>query len=94
MTLCLSCGQELPETRCGARLTPLKIQIFDTVKRAAMTGVTTEDLFQIVFADRDVSIQSLKSHIWQIDEAIAGHGYRIVSRDRRWVLMRFKGCRR
>jgi hypothetical protein len=88
MTCCRECGQELPETRLGARLSPLKTHIFDVVKRAAATGVTSEELFAIVFADRgDITINTLKSHIWQINDALEDAGFRIVSRDRRWVLV-------
>jgi hypothetical protein len=87
MTCCPTCGRQMPEKRLGVQLTQLKARIFDAVKRASTTGITSEDLFAIVFADRDdITINTLKAHVQQINEAIEGTGFRIVSRDRRWVL--------
>jgi hypothetical protein len=87
MTCCHECGQELSEIRLDVRLTPLKVRLFDVIKRAAAGGIISEDLFEIVIADRgDITISNLKSHIWQINNAIKDTGFRIMSRDRHWIL--------
>ena len=77
---CQYCGQTLPETGLGARLTPFKARVFDTVQRAGVDGISAEDLFSIAFYDhpRDVKRTCLKSHIMQINDAIEDSGYKII----------------
>jgi hypothetical protein len=59
------------------------------IKRAGTTGIASEDLLTIVFADREeVAISTLKAHVNQINEAIEGSGYRIKSINRCWVLVK------
>jgi hypothetical protein len=84
---CAHCGQALPETRLGARLTPLKARIFDIITRAGVDGISASDLFDIVFAEGQ-SRETLKAHIWQINDLIADEGYRIKGRDSYYALVR------
>jgi hypothetical protein len=74
--LCPHCGQALPETRLGVRLTPLKASIFDLVKRAGPDGILSSELQARIGTKTRAS---LKSHIWQINDAIGEVGYRIVN---------------
>lgn len=78
MKCCPCCGQPLPEKRLGVRMTPLKACIFDLVKRAGERGIFTAELQARVFTNGQ-SPETLKAHIWQINDAIADEGYRIKS---------------
>jgi hypothetical protein len=79
---CNYCGQTLPETRMGVRLTPLKARILDVVTRAGPDGISARDLFGIVFESGERSRETLKAHVWQINDAIADEaGYRIAGTD-------------
>jgi len=67
--------------RLGVPLTPLKARLFDAVSRAGPDGISGDDLFTIVFSERRASRMSgLKSHVWQINTAIALAGWRIDGR--------------
>ena len=76
--ICTHCGQALPEMRLGVRLTPLKARIFDLIKRAGPAGVFSDELHVMIFS-KGRSKETLKAHIWQINELIADEGYRIKS---------------
>jgi hypothetical protein len=76
---CHYCGQALPETRLGVRLTPLKARIFDLIQRGGDDGITSADLFNIVFSDGGHSRETLKAHVYQINELIENEGYRITN---------------
>jgi hypothetical protein len=76
---CHYCGQGLPEVRLGVRLTPLKARIFDLIQRGGDDGITSADLFDIAFSDGEHSRETLKAHIYQINELIEDEGYRIVN---------------
>jgi hypothetical protein len=86
---CPTCHRPMPpETRAGVRLTPLKARIFDVIRRAGVDGISAVDINAIVF-DRRASLDTVKAHVWQINElldetgiAIRGGGgsFRIVER--------------
>lgn len=78
MKCCPCCGQPLPEKRLGVRMTPLKARIFDLVKYAGDQGILTAELQARVFI-KGQSPETLKAHIWQINDMIADEGYRIKS---------------
>ena len=83
--LCERCGRAL---RNGLWMPPTKAAIFDKVAAAADVGVTTADLMQLpVFADRRVTAVSVKSHIWQLNEILQERHCRVISIDRRYVLV-------
>ncbi len=82
---CPHCGQALPETRLGVRLTPLKARIFDIITRAGPDGISASDLFDIVCTEGQ-SRETLKSHVWQINDLIEDEGYRIKGRDSYYAL--------
>ena len=86
MKSCPHCGQPLPETRLGVRLTPHKARIFDAVKRAR-DGILASDLADVVCTDNQ-SRKALKSHIWQINDVIADEGYQIKSINRSYWLVK------
>jgi len=92
---CPRCGQALPETRLGVRLTPLKARIFDLVRRSGADGIDRHELFDIVFGDDDAharrhSYETLKAHITQINELIEDAGYRIEGRYAARLVSTFK----
>jgi hypothetical protein len=78
---CQSCGQALPEKRLGIRLTAFKARLFDLVRRAGIDGISSDDLWSLLYPDGGGSRETLKAHIWQINELIADEGYRIEGRD-------------
>ena len=73
---CHYCGQALPEIRLGVRLTALKARIFDIVMRAGVDGISTADLYDIV-CNEGQTRDTLKAHIWQINDLIRDEGYLI-----------------
>ena len=83
---CNYCGQTLPETRMGVRLTALKARIFDIVQRAGVDGISSSDLFDMVYTEGDTSLETLKAHIWQINDVIRDEGYAIRGTDRYYRL--------
>jgi hypothetical protein len=90
---CPHCHQPINKVRLGVPLTPLKAAIFDAIRRAGPDGIDTDILFWLVFGERErpVSRQTLKSHVWQINDAIADTGFRIkgnVGVDHRFTLVK------
>jgi hypothetical protein len=77
---CPYCNQLLPDIRLGVRLTPLKARIFDLIQRGGRDGIDRVDLFDIVFGGTGQCRETLKAHIFQINEAIEDSGYKIVGR--------------
>jgi hypothetical protein len=73
---CPYCDQELPEIRLGVRLPPLKARLFDLVQRGGGDGITGSDLFDILYPDGNASRETLKAHVFQINER--GSVYRLV----------------
>jgi hypothetical protein len=76
--LCPYCKQVLPEFRLGVRLTPGKARLFDLILHAGDNAIATADLTEIT----GLSARCLKAHVWQINDALEGSGYRI--RNNRW----------
>ena len=74
--LCPYCNQPLPEMRLGVRLTPFKARLFDVVARAGSDGIMGEDLYNLVCTEGQ-SRDTLKVHIWQINDILEDEGYRI-----------------
>jgi Fe2+ or Zn2+ uptake regulation protein len=64
------------ETRCGVRLTPLKARIFDLVNRAGEGGISADDIGGIIGA---ANPNTLKAHVYQLNEALAESGVEIRS---------------
>jgi hypothetical protein len=69
------------------RLTPLKARIFDIITRAGVDGISASDLFDIVFTEGQ-SKETLKAHVWQINDLIADGGYRIKGEDSYYALVK------
>jgi hypothetical protein len=59
-----------PETRMGIRLTTLKARIFDVIHRAGVDGISRADINAIVF-DGQASPNTIKAHIWQVNDRLA-----------------------
>src|SRR5262245_21829956 len=77
---CDYCGQAVPEIRLGVRFTPFKARLFDLVRRSDVDGIHSDDLHSLLYPDGGASRDTLKAHIWQINELIADEGYRIEGR--------------
>ena len=78
--------------RLGVRLTPLKAAIVDRIKWAGDLGRSSESLVRELYLDRfTVSRTTLKAHVWQINELLAGTDWVIESDRRRWCLRRRQG---
>lgn len=79
---CPHCGQRLHSVRVGARLSPLKARIFDAIERC--DGIRSRDLIERLALD--MTVNTLRVHIWQINDAFARQGIaiRIISRRRRF----------
>lgn len=94
MKTCPACGQVVPEQRAGVRLTPVKVRIFDAVKRAGIGGISSRDLVQVVYEDdrHPRNIATIRAHIWQLNELLAGTDVRIAAHDDRrcWFMTKTK----
>jgi hypothetical protein len=79
--LCPKCHQPIKHERLGVRLTALKAGILDAIRSAGDIGVSVDDL-----ANTDLwretggppTRETIKAHIFQINQSLDGTGYRIV----------------
>jgi DNA-binding response OmpR family regulator len=86
---CSTCHQPIPDARFGVPLTPLKAAVVDCIKAAGDIGVSSEELLMTLWRDRGpVETNTIKSHVNQINDALAGTDWRIHSDRRRWFLTR------
>lgn len=74
--LCSHCRQPLVNTRDGVRLSKLKTQIYDIVKRSGDTGVSTADIAATVYG-RGVKSELIAMHVHQINDLLAHASTRI-----------------
>jgi hypothetical protein len=65
---CPHCGQAMADVRMGVSLTPLKARIFDAVSRRP--GITWDDISRVAFGG-EACRETVKAHIWQINETLA-----------------------
>jgi hypothetical protein len=87
--ICPHCHQPIAHERLGVALTPLKAAIVDRIKWAGDLGRSSESLMRELYSDRKpVSTTTLKAHVWQINELLAGTDWVIESDRRRWFLRR------
>jgi len=85
---CPQCHQVMPHsTRIGVSLTPLKARIFDLIDKAGEAGISGADINAIVF-ENGRSRDTIKAHIWQINEALMDSGWQIIGD--RWNGYRLK----
>jgi hypothetical protein len=61
-------------------MTAFKARLFDLIQRAGMDGIPSDDLFSLLYPGGGGSRQTLKAHVWQINEMIADEGHRIDGR--------------
>jgi hypothetical protein len=74
---CPHCHQPLPrKPRAGVPLTQLKARIYDLIKLSH--GISRDEINTIVF-DGKAGPHTIKSHIYQINEALAESGISIRS---------------
>jgi hypothetical protein len=72
MNRCPTCGQEIGEYREGVRLSVLKARLFDAILRAGADGIEGNDLFDMLLKERGAGPTVLKTHVYQINEKLAG----------------------
>jgi hypothetical protein len=70
--------------RFGVHLPPLKVALFDVVKAAGDIGVSTTELIATLneHLGRRLAAQTIKAHVFQINELLAGTDYQIRSERR------------
>ena len=72
---CYGCGKP---TRLGIAFSPLKTRIIDAVDRAGPDGISAFELNRIIFPNRrNVGEACIRAHVFQINQALKGTGYRI-----------------
>src|SRR5262245_4968811 len=76
--------------RLGIRLTAFKARLFDLVQRGGIDGIQSDDLYSLLYPDGGGSPQTLKAHVWQINELIADEGYRIDGRGSSYRLVNMR----
>jgi hypothetical protein len=100
MAKCAQCGHRLPDKRLGVPLSALKARMFDLISHGGDVGgpggspnddgISSDALYARVFGGRNSSRESMKAHIWQINEKLHGEGWRIVCVCNRYRLVRIK----
>jgi hypothetical protein len=91
MSTCPHCHQSVDNLRLGVRLTPLKTAIVDRIKAAGDIGVTTTEIVNDLYRNRSfVKSTTIKAHVSQINDLLAGTIWHIRSDRRRWFLERGK----
>lgn len=87
---CPHCGQPLREQRGGVFMTPLKVALFDAIAAGGDLGTNVAELGRLdIWRDRKpVKRDTIKAHVWQINEALALTPWRIVYFDKAYVLVR------
>ena len=90
---CPHCGQRMQPVRAGARLTPMKAKLFDAIARCTEHGITSDGLIERLALD--LTTNSIRAHVWQINNAFERQGLatRIISRDHRWKIVPTKDNR-
>ena len=86
-TFCAQCHRPIPHriVRAGVVLTALKARMFDIIDTAE--GISNDDINQLMFAGK-ASRESIKAHIWQINDALYATEWRIRSIDRYYYVTR------
>jgi hypothetical protein len=90
---CPHCHQPIRQERAGVHLGPVKVHIFDALKAAGDIGVSAEELIhQLAHEGMGAkSRHTIKAHIYQLNELLAGTDCRVASDGRRpwrWHLTR------
>jgi hypothetical protein len=96
--VCPYCRQSIRVERCGVPLPLLKAGIFDAIKQAGDVGVTSAEIVAgpLYRERRRASHDTIKAHIWQINELLEETNWVIRSEgnygtsERRWYLRRRK----
>jgi hypothetical protein len=85
--VCPYCKQPIVESRAGVRLPPIKAAIFDAIKAAGPCGITSRGVLSSVYEARaKPSKNAVKSHVWQINEALENTDLIIKSSAGHWRL--------
>lgn len=80
------------DLRGGVKLPPVKLRIFDAIKLGGDVGLTSREVIQIAYEGKTKPyVETIKSHVCQMNEMLDGTGLRIVSEyhdkhERYWVL--------
>jgi hypothetical protein len=88
MTHCPHCHQPIQDERLGVRLTPLKAAIVDKIKASGDIGISSSELLHALWQHDAVAVETVKSHIWQVNSVLEETDWRIRSDGRRWFLVR------
>jgi hypothetical protein len=73
------CHQVIATERFGVRLPVLKARIFDAIKAAGEIGITTRELFDVIYEGaRARSIATVRTHIFMINDLLEETDFRIV----------------
>ena len=77
--------------RAGVRMPPLKAMIFDAIKAAGDVGINSQELLGRVFEGRrPLRENTIKAHVWQLNDLLEATRFIIVSDRRRWTIARRK----
>ena len=77
IAICHHCGQPLPpRKRGGVYLPPLKVKIYDAIRRSP--GISTERLAHKVYGEASLpTLRLVRVHVCQINDLLAGSGIAI-----------------
>jgi len=75
---CPKCGQPLWTRRYGAEMSSLKANIIDLIRQGGDEGMPVETVWRMLFRGRHASRETMKAHVWQINEMLAAEGRRII----------------
>jgi hypothetical protein len=71
----------MPAKRYGVMMSSLKARVVDLIASGGDEGILIETVWQRVFQPRQASRDTMKAHVWQINQMLADAGYRITRRN-------------
>lgn len=94
---CPHCHQPIASARLGVRMPPLKARYVDAIRAAGDIGISSIELRHALYPERTPSLITVRAHIHQINELLAGTDYQIAcdrgGKPAQWLLVRRRKVR-
>ncbi len=93
---CPTCHAPYRASRVGIYMPILKSELFDSIKMAGDVGISSRELIVMHYQSKMVQLNTIKIHVYQINDLLVETDYRICSDGRganaRWYLS-YSGAR-
>jgi hypothetical protein len=87
-TTCPTCHQRIAHERFGIRLPQLKAAIIDMIAAAGDLGITSEEIAGELYSGGRANANTIKAHVFQINDLLVETDWCVRSDRRRWFLCR------